>query len=120
MMKVLVCGDRNWTDGQAIERELLKLCRQTLVSRVIHGAARGADTLAGRAAKNLYIPQIPFPAQWDKYGRAAGPIRNQQMLDDGRPDLVLAFHENIKASKGTKDMVRRAKKAGIEVRVFSQ
>ena len=58
---------------------------------------------------------IGFPAQWDKYGKSAGVIRNQQMLDEGKPDTVVYFHDNIERSKGTKDMVSRAKKAGLPV-----
>lgn len=93
---------------------------------LIHGCARGADTLSETALRVIYHqkatvkPEIlRFPAQWYKYGRAAGPIRNQQMLDEGKPDLVLAFHSDLEHSKGTKDMVTRARKAGIEVRVIS-
>jgi hypothetical protein len=55
-----------------------------------------------------------YKAEWDKHGRAAGPIRNQQMLDDGKPDLVLAFA----GGRGTDDMCRRAREAGIEVRRY--
>ena len=51
---------------------------------------------------------IKFPAEWDKYGKAAGVLRNQQMLDDGHPDLVVYFHKDLENSKGTKDMVTRA------------
>ena len=51
---------------------------------------------------------IKFPAEWDKYGKAAGVLRNQQMLDEGYPDLVVYFHKDLENSKGTKDMVTRA------------
>jgi hypothetical protein len=62
---------------------------------------------------------MEYPAQWHKYGRAAGPIRNQQMLAEGKPDLVLAFHDDIDGSRGTKDMVNRARRAGVKVEVIS-
>jgi len=52
-----------------------------------------------------------FPADWETHGKAAGPIRNQRMLDEGRPDLVVAFP----GGRGTSDMVARAKRAGVEV-----
>ena len=58
---------------------------------------------------------LAFPADWDKYHKAAGHIRNQQMLTEGKPTLVLAFHHDLARSKGTKDMVRRALKAGLAV-----
>jgi hypothetical protein len=71
-------------------------------------------------AEELGIPVLSFPADWARFGRAAGPIRNQRMLDEGKPTLVLAFHNNIVESKGTKDMVKRARKAGIRVRLFRE
>ncbi len=59
-----------------------------------------------------------FPAAWDKYGKAAGPIRNQQMIDEGRPDFVIAFHSNVGQSRGTMDMLCRANKAGLVVTLY--
>jgi hypothetical protein len=63
------------------------------------------------------LPVESFPADWEQYGRAAGPIRNQQMLE-AKPDRVFAFHEDLEHSKGTGDMVRRARKAGVPVEVI--
>ena len=115
-MTVLVCGDRNWSSLAAIRRRLRALPPDTVV---IEGEARGADTLARVAAQELGFRVRKFPARWSEYGRAAGPIRNQQMLDAG-PDLVLAFHADLAHSKGTADMVRRATKAGLPVRVYTR
>lgn len=113
-MRVLICGDRNWTDIETIADCIRVL---PLHSTVIHGAARGADSIAGALAGTAPTLDVEsYPAKWDRYGRAAGPIRNQQMLDEGKPDLVLYFHDNLAQSKGTADMVRRAQKAGIPVR----
>jgi hypothetical protein len=114
-MRVLVCGDRNWFEYNTILQTLSALGG---THTLIHGAARGADTMASLAATQLRWETKPFPAQWDLYGKGAGPIRNQQMLDEGKPDKVIAFHHDIKNSKGTADMVRRAKKAGIPVEVI--
>lgn len=111
-MKVLVTGDRNWNRMDIIERELRKLSKDTII---IHGTARGADTIAKFVAERLGMVVRPFKPEWHIYGRAAGPIRNQKMLDEGKPDLVLAFHENLDESVGTKDMVTRARKAGLKV-----
>ena len=116
--RVLVCGDRDWDDVEFMYDELDKLA-DIANPHIIHGAARGADRIAGEWAKSRMVPVRPFPADWDQYGKAAGPIRNQQMLDEGKPDLVMAFHNDIENSKGTRDMVRRARKADIEVKVFS-
>ena len=78
---------------------------------VIHGAAAGADSLAGRYARRKHIRESKFPADWVRHGRSAGVIRNQRMLDEGEPDLVVAFP----GGRGTADMVRQAKAAGIKV-----
>lgn len=120
-MRVLVCGDRNWNNMNIIERELRKLPSDTII---IHGAAKGADTIAKFVAERIGLEIINegkgFPADWKRYGRAAGPIRNQQMINEGKPDLVLAFHENISESVGTKDMVERARKSRIKVLIIER
>ena len=115
-MRVLVCGDRNWEDAQTIRRDLLGFPTGTVI---IQGGCRGADRLARRVAEELGLQVEEYPADWRRYGRGAGPVRNQRMLKEGGPDLVLAFHPDLTESKGTKDMVGRARKAGIEVRVLS-
>ena len=115
-MRVIVCGSRDWTGSESIARELGLLPEGTTI---IHGGCRGADTTAARIAYVLRHEVKEFRADWESLGKAAGNIRNQQMLDSGRVDLVLAFHDDLAKSKGTKDMVRRAKKAGVEVRVFT-
>ena len=82
------------------------------ITHVIHGGSSGADALAGRWAHLASIPYTVYPANWERHGKAAGPLRNQRMLDEGKPDLVIAFP----GGRGTADMVRRAKEAGVEVR----
>ena len=114
-LRILICGDRNWTDKKAILEFLWKLSRDTLI---IEGECRGADRIARDLAILLGFNILPFPADWKRYGKAAGPIRNQQMLDEGKPDLVIAFHNDLSKSRGTRDMVNRAKKAGIQVKVI--
>jgi hypothetical protein len=110
--RVLICGDRNWRDFEAVRRFVASLAPSAVV---IEGEARGADTMARIAAEQHGLTVLRFPAQWDTHGRAAGPIRNQQMLTEGAPTLVAYFHDNIEESKGTRDMVTRARKAGIRV-----
>jgi len=81
---------------------------------VIHGGAKGADTLAARSADNQGVTAEAYPADWGTHGKAAGPIRNQQMIDDAKPDVCWAFVDKpLAESRGTADMVRRARKAGI-------
>ena len=108
-MKVLVCGDRHWTDRVAIRDRLVRLPEDSII---IHGGASGADTLAGEIAKAIGFTVMVFEAGWRLYGRAAGPIRNQQMIDQ-KPDLVLAFHKDITTSRGTADTLNRTRKAEI-------
>jgi hypothetical protein len=83
---------------------------------LVVGDARGADRIAVEFALTIALPVEVFAAEWNLYGNAAGAIRNQRMLIEGRPDLVLAFPG--KASIGTFDMIRRAREEGIEVRIF--
>jgi hypothetical protein len=115
-VRVIVCGSRAWQSYIPIRRELANLPPRSVV---IHGAAAGADALAALAAKHLRLDVEPFPADWYGLGNAAGPIRNEKMLREGRPDLVLAFHHDIEKSRGTKDMVRRARESGVPVKIFT-
>jgi len=114
-MRVLICGDRYWTNAQAVCDRVTQLPEGTVV---VHGASRGADTLAGKAATARGLTVEEFPADWEKLGRAAGPVRNDKMLDT-QPDLVIAFHAHLDRSKGTKHCVEEARRRGIEVEVIS-
>lgn len=117
-MRLLICGDRNWTDRVMIKNNLERVMKTHKII-VIEGEANGADKLAAMAARQLGLVVEPYPADWATYGKAAGPIRNQKMLDEGKPHIVVAYHDNIEASKGTKDMIQRAVRAGISVRIHS-
>lgn len=81
------------------------------ITSMIAGGARGADTMARHLAHAWNVRFRAFAADWKTHGRAAGPIRNQRMLDEGKPDLVVAFP----GGRGTADMVRRARAAGVPV-----
>jgi len=109
-MRVLVCGGRTSDDWERLAGVLDGLDPMK-VSVVIHGAAPGADTLAGRWAELRRVPVEAFPADWEKHGRAAGPIRNAPMLAEGKPDLVVAFP----GGRGTANMCKQARTAGVEV-----
>src|SRR5580765_1502660 len=115
-MRVLVCGSRKWTDYDKVYRVLKAMAPK--VKLVIQGGAKGADTHGKLAATALRLPWVQFDADWETYGKAAGPIRNQKMLDDAKPTLVLAFHDDCSLGTGTRDMVSRALKAKIPVRIF--
>jgi hypothetical protein len=112
-MNILICGDRDYKDWKKIQDYLKTL--NPFNDVIIHGAAKGADSLAGNLAISMNIKVIEFPAKWEEFNRAAGSIRNQQMIDEGHPDLVVYFHDNLNGSKGTKDMVNRATRINIPI-----
>lgn len=115
-MSILVCGDRNWTSYTAIYNSLLSLSEEWGSNiRIVSGGCVGADKMAVKAAKQLGYEFIEYPADWDTYGRAAGPIRNKQMITEEEIELVMAFHDNIASSKGTANMITQAKKQKIPV-----
>lgn len=106
---MLVCGGRDFADYDHV-RETLDAFIDLGITELIHGGANGADALAARWAKEADVCTTVFNADWS-IGRAAGPQRNQRMLDFGRPDVVVAFP----GGRGTADMIRRAKAAGVPV-----
>jgi hypothetical protein len=124
-MKILITGSRTWTDELIIIRELSKFPSGTII---IHGAARGADSLADRIAKSFGFVTRPYPVtpeDWEKIGPRAGILRNSSMLSHEHPDsdgiqidLCLAFTDDyLKNSRGTHNMVQQATRAGIKVKV---
>lgn len=110
--RVLVCGGREFRDLAAMTAVLNPLRAFFSPDFVlIHGAARGADMTAHTWAFFQGCPVISMPANWDKYGKAAGVIRNSWMLKYAEPDLVIAFPGGV----GTADMIRQAKEKGIDI-----
>jgi len=135
-MNVLVCGSRDYTNGEKIVEELDKVWSDWYQSRaydpitgdnrenrgevfvVIEGGARGADSIARDWAAKRDFPFQTYQANWKKFGKSAGSIRNKAMLLQGRPELVLAFFSSSSLSPGTSHMVKQAKAAGIPVKEF--
>lgn len=110
-IRVLVCGGRTFSDVAKMQTTLGEILQKRGIAAIIHGGVAGAEWLAGRWAANHFIQELVYYPYWGKDGREAGPIRNARMLEGGRPDLVVAFT----GGRGTADMVRRARKAGVEV-----
>lgn len=110
-MRILICGGREYDDLELLYDTLEKYKFRTKL--VISGHARGADYMGEMWADENGIDVQVFPAKWQLHGKSAGPIRNQQMLDEGKPDLVIAFP----GGNGTQDMIKRARQAGVEVKV---
>lgn len=123
-MRILVTGSREWDDYLVIENALHEAVFQSSPEgrwpvTLVHGAARGADSIAAQVASDMaqigfWVTLDPHPADWDKHGKAAGFIRNQEMVDAGA-DVCLAFLQPGAANRGTKDCIARAEKAGIPV-----
>lgn len=116
MYKVILCGSRDWEDTHPIFltiaglKAMCEAIDEELV--IVHGAQRGADSIAGDIAVSLGIRVIPVPAEWDKYKKGAGNIRNQKMLDEHNISSVYAFRLPG-FSPGTDDMASRATSAGL-------
>lgn len=117
---ILVCGGRDYSDidawnwlehnaKDAIAERLHEACFEIAI--VIHGDARGADQGGAEWGRSEHAKVIAYPANWKRDGKAAGPIRNQRMLIEGRPDVVIA----LPGGKGTAHMVSLAEAAGVPV-----
>lgn len=111
-MRVLVCGGRDYKNRTLVFETLDNIViNHGPIDSIIHGNASGADTLAHVWALSRDITPIPVPADWQRHGLSAGPIRNRKMITDHNPDLVIAFP----GGKGTKNMIDLARNASIEV-----
>ncbi len=117
-MRVLVCGGRDFGSsnfGESafvfdyLEQFFSDKDRTSVI--IISGCAQGVDTIAINWAHMNYVACFKFPADWPYLGKKAGYVRNKRMLEDGKPDLVIAFP----GGKGTAMMVDLALKAGVEV-----
>lgn len=116
-MKILICGGRDFDDYKRVKAAVIMLAGSRLEvepDTIISGGASGADACAKRLAEGGYYYQ-EFPANWDKHGKAAGPIRNKEMIDQN-PDVVLAFWNGV--SKGTANTIQLAKDKKITTFIY--
>lgn len=111
MVRVLVCGGRDFTNAPGLYAELSALHTRRPFTALMHGMATGADRAAGRWARSHGIEELTFEPDWARYGNHAGRMRNAHMLREGKPDLVIAFPGN----NGTRHMVRIARQENVEV-----
>ncbi len=110
MTVAIVCGGRYFKDRPRLSRRLGLLHELHRFTEIIHGAATGADSLAGEWARNAGVPETRVPADWNRFGRAAGFWRNQKMLDL-RPAMVVAFP----GGNGTQNMIDLAEAHDVPV-----
>lgn len=121
---VIFCGSRDFDDRTIIETlvhgvsSVATLRGRPLV--IVEGEARGADIRSREEAEALGIRVVKVVADWDKHGRSAGAIRNIRMLEEHKPELVIAFSDDINQSRGTKHMASIARKAGVPVYVVGR
>ncbi len=109
---VLICGGRDYVDRERLFATLDRYHADAHFTLIIHGAARGADALADQWASYRNVMCRAYPAEWRKHGAAAGPRRTAKMIEEGKPDLVIAFPTG---GPGTADMMHKARAAGVEV-----
>ena len=107
--RLVVAGCRNYTDYLRVSREIKKYIEElgsgySII--IVSGCSNGTDALGERFADNHKLKVEKYPAEWNKYGRAAGPLRNAQMAKVA--DGIIVFWDG--ASKGTKNMIESAKK----------
>lgn len=126
-MKVLCSGDRHWHDPKLVRAVLERLPPGSIIVHGDQGSPddvpleemAGLDRIAGRVATSLGFEVRPYPADWQRGGIKAGPIRNKNMLKAEEPDLVYAFHDDIQASRGTKNLIEAALDKHIPITLFS-
>jgi hypothetical protein len=111
MLKVIVCGGRSYADFTAICAALLKVRCSLGITEIIHGGVSGADALANTWAVKHGVPVKSYPPDYDKHGEEAVTIRNNSMITEGKPHLIIAFY----GGPGTKDLLERAGKAGLPI-----
>lgn len=119
-MRVLICGSRDFMDAEFLNSTLDMLHSKYHFTCVIEGEAMGADKLSAAWAARNDVPVEKYPADWNRYGRGAGPVRNKQMITSGKPDRVIAFSYAIAASKGTANMMRQAEQHDIPVEFYGK
>lgn len=126
-MKVLICGSRDYKDVDPILWILYGMTYHSKNLVLVEGEAKGADIISREVAEHLNetFPDLnievrKYPAEWTKFGKAAGPIRNRQQFDSEQPDVVVGFNDNFEKSKGTRDMLDYAVSRGARTYLVSR
>ena len=117
MFRVIIAGTRDFRDYDLLKKYCDYMLSQKTQSgeeiRIISGGAKGADALGEEYARERGFIIVRYPAEWEKYGRQAGPMRNREMAANA--DALIAFWDD--KSKGTKNMIEEAKKRGLKVAI---
>ena len=118
IFRVIIAGSRSFNDYTTLQANCDKILSQKMVTHtivMISGMAKGADTIGEQYAHERGYTVERFPADWQQYGKAAGPIRNRQMVDNA--DALIVFWDG--QSAGTRNMIMMAKKKGLAVRIYN-
>ena len=113
--RIIVCGNKDFKDREFCLKKLKEMIPKYTNPEIISGHASGADTFGEEFARIEGIKYSVFKAEWKRYGKAAGPIRNREMLNYAMEEtpVIIAFWNGTR--RGTKNMVEQARKAGAEV-----
>ena len=113
-MRVIIAGGRDFKNYELLKEKCQKILANQKEVIIISGGANGADKLGERFAKEFNLKLVQFLADWDKFGKSAGFIRNKEMADNA--DALVAFWDGV--SKGTRHMIDLTKEKGLKVRVI--
>lgn len=121
--KIIIAGPRDYTNKSFVYSEITRIIEYILLKNnktsieIVEGGAKGVDAIAAQYSRDSskVKKHTCFEADWDSYGRSAGPIRNQNMAEYS--DILLAFRYKRKPSRGTENMIKTALDYGLEVHV---
>jgi hypothetical protein len=112
-MKLIIAGRRNFTNYKQLVQKCDDLLKGKSNIEIVSGTCKGADKLGEQYAKQRGYKLTQFPADWNKYGKVAGPIRNQQMANYA--NTLIAFWDG--KSRGTRNMIQLAKSSNLNIRI---
>ncbi len=114
-MKVIIAGSRTFDDYQTLKKICDHMLSESTNIEIVSGTANGADKLGEKYAEENGYPITKFPADWNRFGKSAGYVRNEEMAKYA--DALIAFH--VDGSKGTQHMIDLAKKYNLKVKIYS-
>jgi hypothetical protein len=114
-MKVIIAGGRNFSDFQLLYAKCEEILANQTEVEIVSGTAKGADKMGEHYAKLKGFTVKQFPAEWDKYGKSAGYIRNKDMADYA--DILISFWDG--ESKGTKHMIDLATERNLSIHIIN-
>ena len=112
-IRYAVVGSRDWKEPWLVKALVFELFQKDPDGIIVSGGARGVDSFAEEEADILHMGKLIFPAQWERYGKSAGPIRNKLIVENA--DVVYAFRN--KGSIGTQNTIDVATKKGLMVHI---